>query len=87
MASQHQAWVSEQPKPITLSEAGIDKNLADRARWSDREIAKTCDVDHKTVGKLRSEVTGEIPSERTYTTKHGAEMPRIVRTFDSPERI
>jgi hypothetical protein len=42
----------------------------------DREIAKLCDVDHKTVAKHRS--LGKFPSEnqdeeqtRTYTTKHG----------------
>lgn len=44
--------------------------------WSDREIARRCKVDHKTVARLREELTptltGEIPSEpRTYTTKHG----------------
>ena len=41
--------------------------------WSDREIAKACCVDHKFVGKIRSDVfTGDIPSEgRKYTTKHG----------------
>lgn len=55
-------------------------------QWSDREIAKHCKVDHKTVGKIRASLTGEIPSnktsqnpssdlfsdaERTYRTKHG----------------
>lgn len=39
--------------------------------WTDREIAKACLVDHKTVSEVRAELTGEIPSERTYTTKHG----------------
>ena len=41
--------------------------------WSDRQIAKWCKVDHKTVGRMRN-LTGEFPSEereRTYTTKHG----------------
>jgi hypothetical protein len=41
------------------------------SRWSDREMAKQCDVDHKTVGKLRI-VTGEIPTERKFKTKHGS---------------
>jgi hypothetical protein len=55
--------------------------------WSDREIARRCQVDHKTVGKLRSTLTGDFPSnkslqsidgdlsnqERTYTTKHGTQ--------------
>lgn len=30
--NQHEAWVADKPKPPTLAEAGIDKNLADRAR-------------------------------------------------------
>ncbi|MGD9728178.1 MAG: hypothetical protein AB7V39_17550, partial [Nitrospiraceae bacterium] len=30
-------------------------------QWSDREIAKACCVDHKTVGNLRRELSGEIP--------------------------
>lgn len=50
--------------------------LADEewGKWSDREIARICQVDHKTVGKFRAGLTGEFPSEkksRTYTTKHG----------------
>jgi len=56
-----------------------DKQLAIRTllkdriwkKWSNREIARHCKVDHKTVGKIRKELTGEIPSERTYKTKHG----------------
>lgn len=43
------------------------------AKWSDREIARHCAVDHKTVAGLRPKVTGEIPSERSYTTKHGTQ--------------
>ena len=30
--NQHEAWVADGPKPPTLSEVGIDKHLADRAR-------------------------------------------------------
>jgi hypothetical protein len=50
------------------------------SQWSDRSIAKYCHVDHKTVGKIRSRLSGDFPSnktlhlaaiERTYTTKHG----------------
>lgn len=41
------------------------------SKWSDREIGKRCAVDHKTVAKVRAELTGEIPTERTYTTRHG----------------
>lgn len=47
-------------------------------QWSDREIARRCGVNDKTVAKVRAElspVTAEIrsekPTERTYTTKHG----------------
>ena len=36
-------------------------------RWSDREIGKACSVDHKTVGKVRRELTGEFPTERSVT--------------------
>lgn len=53
------------------------------SQWSDREIARQCKVDHKTVARYREEivpVTGEIPSEtvepRTYTTKHGTTAMR-----------
>lgn len=37
-------------------------------RWSDREIARQCRVDHRFVGKLRGEMdTGDIPSmDRTF---------------------
>lgn len=31
------------------------------AKWSDREIARRCAVDHKTVAALRPRVSGEIP--------------------------
>ena len=43
-------------------------------KWSDREIAQRCKVDHKTVGKVRSRLTGEFPSDkkRIYKTKHGS---------------
>jgi hypothetical protein len=51
-------------------------------QWSDREIARRCVVSHPFVGKLRAErdqrraaaderLTGNVSSERTYTTKHG----------------
>ena len=43
------------------------------SRWSDREIGKACSVDHKTVGRVRRELTGEFPSERVvaYRDRHG----------------
>lgn len=40
------------------------------SKWSDREIARRCYVNHHLVSRLRS-VTGSVPSERTYVTKHG----------------
>lgn len=48
------------------------------AKWSDREIARRCAVDHVFVGKMRSSlvtITSEsVPtSERTYTTCHGTQ--------------
>jgi hypothetical protein len=35
------------------------------ARWSDRKIAEIAKVDHKTVGTIRRELTGEIPTKQT----------------------
>lgn len=34
---------------------------AEWAKWSDRKIAQVAKVDHKTVGKIRRELAGEIP--------------------------
>lgn len=43
--------------------------------WSDREIARRCNVHHELVGTVRRSLTGgsasEPTTERTYTTKHG----------------
>ncbi len=36
-------------------------NDAEWGAWSDREIARQCGVDHKTVGTLRPKLTGEFP--------------------------
>ncbi len=43
------------------------------AKWSDRRIGKECAVDHKTVAKVRAEMTGDFPSDRTvtYRDRHG----------------
>lgn len=46
--------------------------------WSDREIARHCRVDGKTVAGLRpapvtADFRSEPPAERTYTTRHGTE--------------
>jgi hypothetical protein len=53
----------------------IERLLADPewCRWSDREIARVCHVDHKSVARVRREVTGELSSERsvTYRDRHG----------------
>ncbi len=55
------------------------------SRWSDREIGKACAVDHKTVGKVRRELTGEIPGERsvTYRNRHGNESNMRVSSASS----
>ena len=42
------------------------------AKWSDRKIAGIAKVDHKTVGKIRRELAGEIPTRNTV----GGEIPR-----------
>lgn len=47
---------------------------AEWGQWSDREIARRCQVSHPFVGAIRAElkpVTGHDSSERKYTTKHG----------------
>jgi uncharacterized ParB-like nuclease family protein len=65
-----------------LPRTRVDKHLAilrlledqEWKNWSDREIGHRCKVDHKSVGKMRQNLTGEFPSEkqmRTYRTKHG----------------
>lgn len=44
------------------------------SKWSDREIARRCGVDHTFVGRIRSSLetnTSENDRPRTYTTKHG----------------
>jgi len=40
-------------------------------RWSNREIAKHCKVDHKTVGKIRNELSGEFPQIEKRKVKRG----------------
>ena len=41
------------------------------SKWSDREVARQCAVNHETVGTVRKTLTGEIASKKTYRTKHG----------------
>jgi hypothetical protein len=66
----------------------IERLLADPAwgRWSDHEVARACHVDHKTVGRVRREVTGDFPSERsvTYRDRHGnLSQMRVTGEFPS----
>lgn len=46
------------------------------SQWSDREIARRCHVDHKTVGSIRAEMvgTGEIPQLDERRTADGRTM-------------
>ena len=44
------------------------------SRMSDREIGKACAVDHKTVGSVRRELTGEFPTARTVRHGNGTKM-------------
>ena len=52
----------------------------DWTKWSDREIGKACAVDHKTVGKVRRSLTGDVPTLRTvtYCDRHGNESEMSV---------
>ncbi len=46
------------------------------AAWSDREIARRCAVSHRFVSTVRAsilETVSSMPTQRTYTTKHGTE--------------
>ncbi len=55
------------------------------SKWSDREIGKRCAVDHKTVGKFRKELTGEIPQMRTFERNGKAVAMKIVQREPSVE--
>jgi hypothetical protein len=49
-------------------------NDAEWSKWSDNQIAKTCDVHHSTVATHRrslAESASDKPTERTYKTKQG----------------
>ncbi len=65
-----------------LRRTGADKRRAitlllrdpEWRRWSDREVARHCSVDHKTVGAVRTELSGEIPqtaSSERYVSRGG----------------
>lgn len=43
------------------------------SQWSDREIARACCVTHTFIRSLRQPVTGNVSSEKSYTTKHGTQ--------------
>jgi hypothetical protein len=53
--------------------------------WSDREIARQCGVNDKTVGNIRRELTAENPQSghRTYTTRHGTAATMNVSNIGS----
>lgn len=57
------------------------------SHWSDREIASHARVDHKTVARIRAELTPPSgkPEARTYTTKHGTVATRKVITKSGAE--
>jgi hypothetical protein len=67
----------------------IERLLADPewCRWSDREIARACHVDHKSVARVRRELTGEIPGERsvTYRDRHG-NIAQMTVTGENPAK-
>jgi hypothetical protein len=52
----------------------VEKLLKDPewARWSDRKISETAKVDHKTVGRIRRELSGEFPTGKSI----GGEFPK-----------
>jgi hypothetical protein len=54
----------------------IERLLSDPewARWSDRKIGEAAKVDHKTVAKVRRELSGEIPRPAN-STRSGGEIP------------
>lgn len=41
------------------------------SQWGNREIARHCKVDHKTVGKIRKELSGEIPRSEKRKVRRG----------------
>ena len=47
------------------------------ARWSDRKIAEVAKVDHKTVGKIRRDLSGEFPTGKSLKSPAG-EIPRPI---------
>lgn len=60
-------------------------------RWSDREIGKACAVDHKTVGKIRRELSGDFPTDTgravTYRDRHGNVSEMKVNRQEAPAGV
>ncbi len=62
--------------------------VATKGQWSDREVAKRCDVDHKTVGAQRAELAqahlgnspdrNAEPEVRKLTRSTGPRPPRTL---------
>jgi hypothetical protein len=73
----------------------VTKMLADDewSHWSDREIAKRCNVSDTLVLRIRQDlapVTASKSSERTYTTKHGTDrnaLEALRRAYAAVEPI
>lgn len=79
----------EVPTPRLRYGANADKRKAvtillqdnEWSHWSDREIARRCNVTNHLVAELRQKLTGNSPSDataRTYITKHGT--PAVMQT-------
>lgn len=66
--------------------------LSDRewSKWSDREIGKLLAIDHKTIGKIRSELapTGEFPSskEQIVNQRSGSTGEETAEIFNASEK-
>jgi hypothetical protein len=55
------------------------------ARWSDRKIAEAAKVDHKTVAKVRRELSGEIPTRNGKPS--GSLIDDLIRTLRDEDLI
>src|SRR5262245_34843632 len=70
---QRGAWAAAHPGGQTASRRAIAER-PEWARWSDRKIAEAAKVDHKTVGTIRKELSGEFP---TAGKKSNGEFPTV----------
>lgn len=61
--------------PLLLSErknnAKVMLEDEEWSQWSDRKIAEQCGLDHKTVGRLRGELSGEFPQIERLVERNG----------------